>query len=120
MTPRRSTEADEGPAKNAIKICEAPRASSFVIEQGQQSNRTAHLRGCEALGQSRGNSLLDGGVIDHLNGVDLMTRAEAVEEVHEGHGGAESSQVSHQRQIVCLLYAVATQHGPAALQPEGI
>ena len=54
-------------------------------------------------------------VVDHLDLLNLVRGAEAVEEVQERNRGTQGGQVSHQRQVHSLLHGVGCQHRKTGL-----
>eukprot|EP00955_Chlamydomonas_euryale_P078781 363203-Chlamydomonas_euryale.AAC.16 len=62
------------------------------------------------------HDLLDASLRDEFDLVDLVARAEAVEEVHKRDASAQGREVRDQRHVMRLLHAVRAQHGPARLR----
>ena len=55
----------------------------------------------------------DIGLVDHLERVDLVRGAEAVEEVHERHARLKRRRLGDERHVMGLLHRVRGQHGKA-------
>ena len=87
------------------------------VLHGGADHRVLRVQGVVAEGvhgvhvQQRAQILI--GNLLHL--VDLVARAEAVEEVQEGHAPLDGGQVGHPGQVHDLLHAAGAQHGKAGL-----
>ena len=68
---------------------------------------------CQRLLVDEGSEVV---VVETLNLLNLVRRAEAVEEVHEGHAALDGSQVGHTGQVHHLLHGAFSQHGKARLE----